>query len=70
VRLILTEFFAQLKKAKRLYARFLQVSATSYAADDSLIALEDVPGDRVMVSGLWPARSPDLTHDTFINGAI
>jgi hypothetical protein len=53
----LTQFFPYLTKEDRSCAWFQQDSATAHTADDSLVALEGVCGDRTIRLGFWPARS-------------
>jgi hypothetical protein len=65
VGLILTEFFAHLTEEEQLYMWLQQDSATSHTTDDSLVALEEVFGDKIISHGLWPAYSPDLTPCDF-----
>jgi hypothetical protein len=55
----------QLTEEEQSYTWFQQDSATAHTADNSLMALEGVFGDRIISRGLWPARSPDLTPCDF-----
>jgi hypothetical protein len=59
VRLILTQFFAELTEEEQSYMRFQQDSATVHTTDNSLTALEGVFGDRIISPGLRAARLPD-----------
>jgi hypothetical protein len=43
----------------------LRDSATAHTADNSLMALEGVFGDRIISRGLWPACSLVLTPCSF-----
>jgi hypothetical protein len=57
---ILGHFFPELTEEERLYGWLQQDSATAHTARMSMQALSDVFGDRIMSSGIWPARSPDF----------
>jgi hypothetical protein len=39
-------------------------------AHSSVVIFVGVFDDRIIICGLWPALSPDLTHTTFIFGLI
>jgi hypothetical protein len=62
VQVILEQFFPELTEEKRLYGWFQQDSATAHTARIStrMQALSNVFGDRIISSGIWPARSPNL----------
>jgi hypothetical protein len=60
VRLVLVKFFIKLKEDNDTPTYF-QDSATAHTVDDSLMALEEVFGDRIISCNLWPACWPDLT---------
>jgi hypothetical protein len=56
---------------KKDYGWFQQDSATVHTACMSMQALADVFGDRIISSGIWPARSPDLnTCNFFLWGCL
>jgi inhibitor of nuclear factor kappa-B kinase subunit alpha len=59
VQIIIGLLFPKLTEEERLYGWFQKDSATAHAARVSMQALSDVFGDRIIVSGVWPARSPD-----------
>ncbi|PSN46232.1 hypothetical protein C0J52_11390 [Blattella germanica] len=44
---------------------FMQDGATAHTAGTSITALRDVYGDKLISSGLWPSRSPDLNPCDF-----
>jgi hypothetical protein len=68
VQAILAQFFPQLKE-ERLYGGFQQDSATAHTAHISMQALSHVFVDRIISSGVWPARSPELNScDFFLLG--
>jgi hypothetical protein len=56
----------ELTEAERLYGWFQQDSATAHIARISMQALSEVFGDRIISSGIWPARSPDLNPGDFL----
>jgi hypothetical protein len=60
VQVIFGQFFPELTEEGRLYLWIQQDSATAHTALMSMWALSDVFGDRIISSGIWPARSPDL----------
>jgi hypothetical protein len=60
VQVILGQFFPELTEEERLYGWFQQDSGSTHTARISMLALPDVFGDRIISSGIWPARSPDL----------
>jgi hypothetical protein len=60
VQVILGQFFPELTEEEKLYGWFQQFSLTAHIARIFIQALSDVFGDRIMSSGIWPARSPDL----------
>jgi hypothetical protein len=60
VHVIHGQLFPELTEEERLYGWFQQDSATVHSARMSMQALSDVFGDRIISSGIWPARSPDL----------
>jgi hypothetical protein len=65
VQVILGQFFTGLTEEEKLCGSFQQDSAAAYTARMSLQALFDVFGDRIIRSGIWPARSPDLNPCNF-----
>jgi hypothetical protein len=60
VQTILGQLFPELTEEERLYGWFQQDSATAHIAYMSMHALSDFFGERMISSGIWPARSPDL----------
>jgi hypothetical protein len=60
VHVILRQFFPELIEEK-IYGWFQQDSATAHTTRMSMQALSDVFGDKIISSGVWPARSPDLS---------
>jgi hypothetical protein len=67
VRLMLTEFFAQLHRTGIIVN---VVPAAAHTAEDTVTALERVSGDGIS-RGLWATRSPDLTpHDFYLQGNL
>jgi hypothetical protein len=46
-------------------AGFSKTQVLPYAARMSMQASFDVSGDRIISSGIWPARSPDLNPCAF-----
>jgi hypothetical protein len=54
-------FFEQLTENERLYGYFQQDNATAYTAPNSVSALQEMFDDRIIITGLWPPRSPDLS---------
>jgi hypothetical protein len=65
VRLILSPFFDQLTDEEKSYGHFMQDNATAHTANNSMVALDEVFGERVISRGLWPPRSPDLNPCDF-----
>jgi hypothetical protein len=63
----LGHFFPELTEEERLYGWFKQDSATAHAARMSMQALFDDLGDRIISSGIWPERSPDLNPSNFFS---
>jgi inhibitor of nuclear factor kappa-B kinase subunit alpha len=61
VRHILEPFFEQLTDDERQYGYFQQDNATAHTARNSISALQEVFDDRIISTGLWPPRSPDLS---------
>lgn len=59
--LILEPFFEQLTDIECRSGYFQQDSATAHTANLSLNLIAEFFEDRVISTGLWPARSPDLT---------
>jgi hypothetical protein len=43
----------------------MQDNATAHTANNSMVALHEVFGERVISRGLWPPRSPDLNPCDF-----
>jgi hypothetical protein len=66
VQVILGQSFPELTEVERLCGRFQQDSATAHTARISMQPLSDVFGDRIVSSGMWPARSPDLNPCDFL----
>jgi hypothetical protein len=60
INVILNRFFPELTEEERLYRYFQQDSTLMHTASNSMAAISDVFGDRVISEGLWPARSPDI----------
>jgi hypothetical protein len=56
IQVILRQFFAELTEEERPHDWFQQDSATAHSAYMSMQALSDVLGDRIISSGIWPAR--------------
>jgi hypothetical protein len=50
---------------ERLYGWFHQDSVTAHTACMSMQALSSGFGDRIISSGIWPARSSDLNPCDF-----
>jgi hypothetical protein len=65
VQAIIGKFFPQFTEEERLYGWFQQDSATAHTAHMSMQALSILFGGRIMSSGIWPARSPNLNPDFF-----
>jgi hypothetical protein len=65
VQVVLEKFFPQLTEKERLYGWFQQDSATAHTARMSMQVLSDVFRDRIISSGIWPARSPSLNPGDF-----
>jgi hypothetical protein len=65
VQVILEQFLLELTEEERLYGWFQQDSATAHIVCISMQALSDVFGDRIISSGIWPERSPDLNPCDF-----
>jgi hypothetical protein len=65
VRLILSPFFDQLTDEEKSYGHFMQDNATVHTANNSMVALDEVFGERVISRGLWPPRSHDLNPCDF-----
>lgn len=65
VRLILTPFFEQLVEEEKLHRHFMQDNATAHTANNSMDAIDEIFGERVISRRLWPARSPDLNPCDF-----
>jgi hypothetical protein len=72
VQVILRQLFPELTEDKRLYGWFQQESATPTLHVLYLYRLfSSVFGDRIISSGIWPARSPDLNPcDIFFWGCL
>jgi hypothetical protein len=60
VQAILGQFFPEFTEEKKFYGWFQQDSDTAHTARMSMQALSYVFGNRLISSGVWPARSPDL----------
>jgi hypothetical protein len=68
---ILGQFFPEVTEEERLYGCFQNDSATAHTAHISIQALSDAFGDRIISSGIWPARSTDLNpYDFFLLGCL
>jgi hypothetical protein len=65
VQVILGYFFPELTEEERLYGLFQKDSATPHTVCTSMQALFDAFGDRLISSGIWPARSPDYNPCVF-----
>jgi hypothetical protein len=61
VRNTLKPFFEQLTDDERQCGYFQQDNATAHTAQNSMSALQEVFDDRIISTGLWPPRSPDLS---------
>jgi hypothetical protein len=71
VQVILGQFFPELTEEETTYGWFQQNSASAHTALISMQALSDVFGDRIVCSGIWPTRSPDLNPcDFFFWGCL
>jgi hypothetical protein len=57
---ILGQFIPELREEERIYGWFQQDSSTAHTACMSMQALFDVFGDRIISSGIWSVRSPNL----------
>jgi hypothetical protein len=66
VQVILGQFFPELTEEESFYGWFQQDSATAHIARMSMQALSDVLGDRIISSGIWTERSPDLNPCDFL----
>ena len=62
---ILNNCFSNLSEAAQMYGFFMKDGATAHTAGTSITALCDVYGDRLISSGFWPTRSPDLNPCDF-----
>lgn len=62
---ILQPFFDMLTEEEREYGYFQQDGATAHTSHLSMETIENVFSDRVISTGLWPARSPDLSACDF-----
>jgi hypothetical protein len=51
-------------KEKKTLPGFNQGSATALTASISMQTLSDVFGDKIISSGIWPARSPEFSSGT------
>jgi hypothetical protein len=65
VQVILGEFFPELTKEEKLYSWFQQDSTNAHIARMSIKSLSDVFEMRIVSSGIWPARSPDVNPSNF-----
>jgi hypothetical protein len=65
VRLILSPFYIQQTNEEKSYAHFVQDNATAHIANNSMVALDNVFGERIISPGLWPPQSPDLNSCDF-----
>jgi hypothetical protein len=69
VQVILEQLFPELIKEESLCDWFQQDSTTAHTACMSMHVLSDVFMDRIISSGIWPARSPNLNPcDFFLLG--
>jgi hypothetical protein len=57
----LEPFFEELTDDDRQCRYFQQDNATAHTARNSMIALQVMFDDRIISTGLWPLRSPDLS---------
>jgi hypothetical protein len=55
------EIFEHLTDDERQYGYFQQDNATEKIARNSIIALQEVFDDKIISTGLWPPRSPDIS---------
>jgi hypothetical protein len=68
--LILSPFFDQQTDEDQSYGHFMQDNATAHTANNSMVALDEVFGERVISRRLWPPRSPGLNLcDLFVGHA-
>jgi hypothetical protein len=56
-RLFLSPFFGQLTNEEKLYEHFMWDNATAHTANNSLVALDEICGERAISWGLWPLWS-------------
>lgn len=69
--LILEPFIAHLTEREIMESWFQQDGATAHTATTTLNYLESIFANRIISSGIWPARSPDLTPpDYYLWGAL
>jgi len=68
---ILNTFVNQLDDEELSVRYFQQDGATSHTSHASMAEIQSFFGDRVILKGLWPPRSPDLTPpDYFLWGYL
>jgi hypothetical protein len=60
VQVIRRQFFPELTEVEILYGWFQQDSGIAHTAHIALQAVSDVFGNRIISSGIWSERSPDL----------
>jgi hypothetical protein len=58
-------FFEQMTDNERQYGYFQQDNATAHTARNSMSALQKVFADRIISTGMWPPRLPDLSACDF-----
>jgi hypothetical protein len=59
-KLILSPFFNQLTDEEKSYGHFIQDNATAHTVNNSVVAFDEVFGERVISRGLWPPQSHSL----------
>jgi hypothetical protein len=65
---ILNPFLQQLTVEERQYGYLQQDNATAHTDNATTVAIREVCVDRIISTGLWPPRSPDLRFAIFISG--
>jgi hypothetical protein len=65
---IVRPFIAQLKEDEIDKAHFQQDGATAHTTHMSTALLDDVFGDRIISTTIWPPRSPDLSPPDLFSG--
>jgi hypothetical protein len=55
------QFFEQMTDDERQHGYFQQDNATAHIARNSVRALQKVFDDKIISTGMWPPRLPDLS---------